>query len=133
MWTQYGMNDLPENSFKSGLRDDFDYGLPGPGTVRPAWTAWMDASGARPEPLPAEPPAPTPEPPTATAAFVPIEVGPPLSPGDIPVPPPAAEAGLAPAPVVAAAGAAIPVRPAARTRRARRHRRHTRHRGLKRS
>jgi hypothetical protein len=41
MWTQHGINDIATNSFKSGLRDDFDYSLPGPGTVRPAWSTWL--------------------------------------------------------------------------------------------
>jgi hypothetical protein len=41
MWTQHGINDIATNSFKSGLRDDFDYSLPGPGTARPAWTTWL--------------------------------------------------------------------------------------------
>jgi hypothetical protein len=40
MWTQHGINDIAGNSFKSGLRDDFNYALPGPGTARPAWSAW---------------------------------------------------------------------------------------------
>src|SRR4051794_37013753 len=41
MWTQHGINDIASNSFKSGLRDDFDYALPGPGSARPAWTTWL--------------------------------------------------------------------------------------------
>ncbi|HEX4718259.1 MAG TPA: hypothetical protein VH300_07000 [Thermoleophilaceae bacterium] len=41
LWTQHGINDIPSNSFKSGLRDDFDYALPGPGAARPAWSAWL--------------------------------------------------------------------------------------------
>ncbi|HEX6714544.1 MAG TPA: hypothetical protein VF066_14215 [Thermoleophilaceae bacterium] len=41
MWTQHAINDLANNSFKSGLRDDFDYALPGPGTARPAWSTWL--------------------------------------------------------------------------------------------
>jgi hypothetical protein len=41
MWTQHGINDIANNSFKSGLRDDFDYALPGPGTARPAWSTWL--------------------------------------------------------------------------------------------
>jgi hypothetical protein len=41
MWTQHGINDIGTNSFKSGLRDDFDYSLPGPGAPRPAWTTWL--------------------------------------------------------------------------------------------
>ena len=41
MWTQHGINDLANNSFKSGLRDDFDYSLPGSGSARPAWSTWL--------------------------------------------------------------------------------------------
>src|SRR3954454_21144844 len=41
MWTQHSINDVPNNSFKSALRDDFDYGLPGPGAARPAWYTWL--------------------------------------------------------------------------------------------
>ena len=41
LWTQHGINDIPGNNFKSGLRDDFDYGLPGPGATRPAWSTWL--------------------------------------------------------------------------------------------
>ena len=41
MWTQHGINDIGSNSFKSGLRDDFDYALPGPGSARPAWATWL--------------------------------------------------------------------------------------------
>jgi hypothetical protein len=41
MWTQHGINDIASNSFKSGLRDDFDYSLPGPGAPRPAWSTWL--------------------------------------------------------------------------------------------
>jgi hypothetical protein len=41
LWTQHGINDIPGNIFKSGLRDDFDYSLPGPGTARPAWYTWL--------------------------------------------------------------------------------------------
>ena len=41
MWTQHGINDIASNGFKSGLRDDFDYALPGPGTARPAWWTWL--------------------------------------------------------------------------------------------
>jgi hypothetical protein len=41
MWTQHGINDISSNSFKSGLRDDFDYSLPGPGAARPAWSTWL--------------------------------------------------------------------------------------------
>jgi hypothetical protein len=41
MWTQHGINDLANNSFKSGLRDDFNYALPGPGTARPSWSTWL--------------------------------------------------------------------------------------------
>jgi hypothetical protein len=40
MWTQHGINDIASNSFKSGLRDDFNYSLPGPGALRPAWSTW---------------------------------------------------------------------------------------------
>jgi hypothetical protein len=41
LWTQHGINDMPGNTFKSGLRDDFDYSLPGPGAARPAWYTWL--------------------------------------------------------------------------------------------
>jgi hypothetical protein len=41
LWTQHGINDVANNSFKSGLRDDFDYALPGPGTARPSWSTWL--------------------------------------------------------------------------------------------
>jgi hypothetical protein len=41
LWTQHGINDLASNSFKSGLRDDFDYSLPGPGAARPSWSTWL--------------------------------------------------------------------------------------------
>jgi hypothetical protein len=41
MWTQHGINDLGSNSFKSGLRDDFNYALLGPGAARPAWSTWL--------------------------------------------------------------------------------------------
>jgi hypothetical protein len=41
MWTQHGIDDIGGNSFKSGLRDDFDVSLPGPGTGRPAWSVWL--------------------------------------------------------------------------------------------
>jgi hypothetical protein len=41
MWTQHAINDLANNGFKSGLRDDFDYSLPGPGSARPAWSTWL--------------------------------------------------------------------------------------------
>jgi hypothetical protein len=41
MWTQHGINDIAGNSFKSGLRDDFDYSLPGPGAARPSWSTWL--------------------------------------------------------------------------------------------
>ena len=41
MWTQHGINDVATNSFKSGLRDDFNYDLPGPGSARPAWSTWL--------------------------------------------------------------------------------------------
>jgi hypothetical protein len=41
MWTQHGINDVSNNSFKSGLRDDFDSSLPGPGAARPAWSTWL--------------------------------------------------------------------------------------------
>lgn len=40
MWTQHGINDVPSNDFKSGLRGDFDYGRGLPGPVRPAWDTW---------------------------------------------------------------------------------------------
>jgi len=48
LWTQHGMNDVAGNDFKSGLRDDFDTGGPGPGVARPAWTTWVSIDGARP-------------------------------------------------------------------------------------
>jgi hypothetical protein len=48
LWTQHGMNDMAGNDFRSGLRDDFDSALPGPGTARPAWTTWMSLNGSRP-------------------------------------------------------------------------------------
>lgn len=41
LWTQHGINDLASNTFKSGLRDDFDYALPGAGPARPAWSTWL--------------------------------------------------------------------------------------------
>jgi hypothetical protein len=41
MWTQHGINDISTNNFRSGLRDDFDYSLPGPGSARPAWYTWL--------------------------------------------------------------------------------------------
>ena len=41
MWTQHSINDLANNSFKSGLRDDYNYALPGPGTARPSWSTWL--------------------------------------------------------------------------------------------
>jgi hypothetical protein len=41
LWTQHGINDIASNNFKSGLRDDFDYALPGAGAARPAWSAWL--------------------------------------------------------------------------------------------
>jgi hypothetical protein len=41
MWTQHAINDIAGNGFKSGLRDDFNYSLPGPGTARPAWSTWL--------------------------------------------------------------------------------------------
>jgi hypothetical protein len=41
MWTQHGINDIGGNSFKSGLRDDFDYSIPSPGAARPAWSTWL--------------------------------------------------------------------------------------------
>jgi hypothetical protein len=42
MWTQHVINDVASNGFKSGLRDDFDYAVPGPGSKRPAWLVWLD-------------------------------------------------------------------------------------------
>lgn len=42
MWTQHVINDVASNGFKSGLRDDFDYALPGPGARRPAWLVWLE-------------------------------------------------------------------------------------------
>jgi hypothetical protein len=41
LWTQHGISDIPGNDFKSGLRDDFDWTVPGPGAVRPAWSTWL--------------------------------------------------------------------------------------------
>ena len=41
MWTQHAINDIAGNSFKSGLRDDFDYSLPGMGAARPSWFTWL--------------------------------------------------------------------------------------------
>jgi hypothetical protein len=41
VWTQHGINDIATNNFKSGLRDDFDYSLPGTGSARPAWSTWL--------------------------------------------------------------------------------------------
>jgi hypothetical protein len=45
LWTQHTINDKAGNDFKSGLRDDFDWGH-GPGRERPAWSAWRDLPGA---------------------------------------------------------------------------------------
>jgi hypothetical protein len=46
MWTQHAINDVAGNSFKSGLRDDFDNSLPGPGPARPAWSTWLALPGS---------------------------------------------------------------------------------------
>src|SRR5215217_1101237 len=80
LWTQHGMSDVAGNDFKSGLRDDFDTGGPGPGVARPVWTTWVSIDGARPvdEPVastsgagdqpPAEaPPSAAPPPPVGPA------------------------------------------------------------------
>jgi hypothetical protein len=45
LWTQHTINDKAGNDFKSGLRDDFQWGR-GPGVERPSWTAWRDLPGA---------------------------------------------------------------------------------------
>jgi hypothetical protein len=45
MWTQHVINDVPTNTFKSGLRDDFR-GAFGPGAKRPAWAAWASLPGS---------------------------------------------------------------------------------------
>ena len=44
LWTQHTISDKPGNTFKSGLRDDFDWGR-GPGAKRPSWYAWRDLPG----------------------------------------------------------------------------------------
>jgi hypothetical protein len=41
LWAQHGINDVHGNDFKSGLRDDFDYDGPAPGSTRPAWSTWL--------------------------------------------------------------------------------------------
>jgi hypothetical protein len=41
MWAQHAVNDIAGNTFKSGLRDDFDSTLPGPGAARPSWSTWL--------------------------------------------------------------------------------------------
>jgi hypothetical protein len=45
LWTQHTISDKAGNEFRSGLRDDFDWGR-GPGPERPAWSAWRDLPGA---------------------------------------------------------------------------------------
>jgi hypothetical protein len=45
LWTQHTISDKAGNDFKSGLRDDFEWGR-GPGVERPAWTVWRDLPGA---------------------------------------------------------------------------------------
>lgn len=46
MWTQHGINDVGGNNFKSGLRDDFDNSVPGPGATRPSWFTWTSLPGS---------------------------------------------------------------------------------------
>jgi hypothetical protein len=45
LWTQHTISDKAGNEFKSGLRDDFEWGA-GPGPTRPAWEVWRDLPGA---------------------------------------------------------------------------------------
>jgi hypothetical protein len=45
LWTQHTISDKAGNDFKSGLRDDFQWGS-GPGAPRPAWEVWRDLPGA---------------------------------------------------------------------------------------
>ncbi len=45
LWTQHTISDKAGNGFKSGLRDDFEWGR-GVGSERPAWSAWRDLPGA---------------------------------------------------------------------------------------
>jgi hypothetical protein len=45
VWTQHVINDTFANNFKSGLRDNFDYLLPGPGPPRPSWSTWLALPG----------------------------------------------------------------------------------------
>jgi len=44
VFAQHCVHDqgTPTNTFKSGLRDDFSFDVPGPGARRPAWYAWRD-------------------------------------------------------------------------------------------
>jgi len=46
LWTQHVINDVAQNTFKSGLRDDFLSSPPRPGTPRPAYDAWARLPGA---------------------------------------------------------------------------------------
>jgi hypothetical protein len=45
MWTQHAINDTFADNFRSGLRDSFDYLVPGPGPPRPSWSAWLALPG----------------------------------------------------------------------------------------
>ena len=45
LWTQHTISDKAGNDFKSGLRDDFEWGR-GVGPERPAWSVWRDLPGA---------------------------------------------------------------------------------------
>jgi hypothetical protein len=83
LWVQHGINDVAGNNFKSGLRDDFNTALPGPGTERPAWSTWLSLDGTRPIP----PPAAT----ASTAADEPTQQPPPTD-TTVPAPTPAPSA-----------------------------------------
>jgi hypothetical protein len=45
VWTQHAINDTFADNFKSGLRDNFDYLLPGLGPPRPSWSTWLALPG----------------------------------------------------------------------------------------
>jgi hypothetical protein len=105
LWTQHGINDVAVNDFKSGLRDDFDAALPGPGGARPAWTTWLSLDGTRPATEPLASAAGAGEPPPGEVA-TPAESPPATS--TTPGSPAILTAAAQPAPVANSAEAATP-------------------------
>lgn len=46
LWTQHAINDATGVTFRSALRDDFDFAGGRPGPPRPSWHAWRTLPGA---------------------------------------------------------------------------------------